>query len=303
MNLFRMHDLGSLSFALGIKFIQKKDGSVQMSQDLYVEKLLKKFEMMDAKIVETPMILKNSISPKGEDEAQVASPPMNDINRYQQLVGSLIYLSNSTRPDIAYAVRSLASMMHAPLESDMIAAKRVIRYLKWTRDLSLNFNNKDQELFAYSDSSYAEENDRKSVGGYVVMKAGAAITWKSQKQSIVAQSSMEAEYIALAEAAKEVEWLRKLELEIRPKSVAMPTTIFEDNQSTIRLSKNPIHSSRSKHIAVRYHKIQELVANKVILVEYKPTDQMVADIMTKSLGKVIHQRFVNGMGLVNSTDK
>src|SRR5687768_17122244 len=93
---------------------------------------------------------------------------------------------------------------------------------------------------------------------------------------------MEAEYIALAVAAKEVEWLRKLQQEFRPHLLSTPTTIFEDNQSTIKLSKNPIHSNRSKHISVRYHKIQELVANKIISVEFKPTDEMIADIMTKS---------------------
>jgi hypothetical protein len=303
MNIFKMHDLGSLSFALGIKFDQFKDGSIQMSQALYVDKLLEKFDMMDAKTVETPMALKNSVKPKQqqEDIFENESPLFENINRYQQLVGSLIYLSNSTRPDIACAIRSLASKMHSPTEADMVAGKRVLRYLKGTRDLALNYNNKSQELFAYSDSSYAEEKDRKSVGGYVTLQAGAAITWKSTKQSIIAQSSMEAEYIALAETAKEIEWLRKLQVEFRPKSFSKPTTIFEDNQSTIKLSKNPIHSNRSKHIAVRFHKIQELVANKVINIEYMPTDQMVADIMTKSLGKVLHKRFVEGMGLIKAT--
>jgi hypothetical protein len=114
---------------------------------------------------------------------------------------------------------------------------------------------------------------------------------------------MEAEYIALAEAAKEAEWLRKFEDEFCSKSKSTPTTIYEDNQSTIKLSKNPIHSNRSKHIDVRFHKIQELVANKVIKVEYMPTENMIADIMTKSLGKILHQRFVDGMGLIRLSDK
>ena len=135
------------------------------------------------------------------------------------------------------------------------------------------------------------------------MLAGAAITWKSTKQSIIAQSSMEAEYIALAEAAKEIEWLRKLQVEINPTAAKTPTTIFEDNQSTINLSKNPIHSNRSKHIDVRYHKVQELVANKIINVEYKQTSEMVADIMTKSLGRLLHDRFVKGMGLIDTSQK
>ncbi len=294
MNRFKMHDIGLLSFALGIKFDQKSNGTIQMSQNLYVDKIIDKFGMNDCKIIDTPLALKSAL--------QSESPIFEDVNKYQQLVGSLIYLSNSTRPDIAYAVSFLARSMHAPKEIDWISGKRVLRYLKGTRDLALNYSQKDRELIVYSDSSYAEEKDYKSVGGYVTMQAGAAITWKSTKQSIVAQSSMEAEYIALAEAAKETLWLRKLQAEIRPSQISVPTTIYEDNQSTIKLSKNPIHSNRSKHIAVRYHMIQDLVNDKVIHIEYKPTDQMVADIMTKSLGKILHERFVADMGLVNLTE-
>jgi hypothetical protein len=304
MNLYKMHDLGPLNFALGIKFDQNKDFSIQMSQALYVDKLLEKFEMIESKIVDTPLPQKNSTKPKKpeEDEEEIAEPksPLYDnVNKYQQLVGSLIYLSNSTRPDIAHAVSYLSRHMHAPTEDDMMNGKRVLRYLKGSRTLALNYNQKDQELVAYSDSSYAEEEDRKSVGGYVTLQAGAAITWKSTKQRIVAQSSMEAEYIALAEAAKEVEWLRKLQAEIRPKSLFTPTTMYEDNQSAINLSNNPIHTTRSKHIAVRYHRIQELVSNQTISIVHMPTDQMIADIMTKSLGRILHARFVTAMGLVS----
>ncbi len=299
MKLFKMHDLGPLNFALGIKFNQLPDNSIQMSQALYVDKLLDKFGMRDAKIAKTPLAQKNADKPKREEAVEKLKRKIEDVKMYQQIVGSLIYLSNSTRPDIAYAVSLLARSMHAPTEQDLIDAKRCLRYCKATRNLALNYNDKNQEMIAYSDSSYAEEKDYKSVGGYITLQAGAAITWKSTKQPIIAQSSMEAEYIAMAEAAKEVEWLRKLQAEFRPNQLSKPTTIFEDNQSSIALSKNPIHSNRSKHIAVRYHKIQELVANQIISVEYKPTDQMIADIMTKSLGSILHFRFVECMGLVS----
>ena len=112
---------------------------------------------------------------------------------------------------------------------------------------------------------------------------------------------MEAEYIALAETAKEVEWLRKHQAESFPNLPLTPTVIFEDNQSAIKLANNPIHSNRSKHINMRYHKIQELVANKIIDIQYLPTADMVADIMTKSLARVLHSRFVDGMGLIDTS--
>jgi hypothetical protein len=131
----------------------------------------------------------------------------------------------------------------------------------------------------------------------VFLQAGAAVTWRSTKQDIVAQSSSEAEYIALAEAAKEALWIRKLQHEIFP-TMKEPTIIHEDNQSAINLAQNPIHTNRSKHIAVRYHAVRDYVEKKMIKVKYCPTSEMVADIMTKSLGRVLHENFVEKMGLV-----
>ena len=292
MEIFKMHDLGPLKFALGIKFDQE-DGTVKLSQQLYVDKMLEKFSMQDCKPTNTPLPIKSATNIEPDNK------PLVDINKYQQIIGSLIFISNSTRPDIAYAVSQLARAMHAPLESDLTSAKRVLRYLKGTRDYALNYNNKDQDLIIYSDSSWAEETGRKSVGGYASLCAGAAISWKSTKQPIIAQSTMEAEYIALAEAAKEAQWLRKLEIEFFPKKALTPTTICEDNQSTIKLSNNPLHTNRSKHIDIRYHKIQELVADKTINIKYVPGTEMTADIMTKSLGPQLHHRHVAGLGLID----
>ena len=293
MEIFKMHDLGPLTYALGIKFDQKEDGTIQMSQQSYIDKMLEKFSMQDCKPTNTPLPIKSATNIEPDNK------PLQDINKYQQIIGSLIFISNATRPDIAYAVSHLARAMHAPLESDLIAAKRVLRYLKGTRNYALNYNNKDQDLIIYSDSSWAEEPGRKSVGGYASICAGASISWKSTKQPTIAMSTMEAEYIALAEAAKEAQWLRKLELELFPKKILTPTTIYEDNQSTIKLSNNPLHTNRSKHIDIRYHKIQELVADKTIIVKYLPGTEMTADIMTKSLGPQLHHRHVAGLGLID----
>ena len=199
MEIFKMHDLGPLTYALGIKFDQKEDGTIQMSQQSYIDKMLEKFSMQDCKPTNTPLPIKSATNIEPDNK------PLQDINKYQQIIGSLIFISNSTRPDVAYAVSQLARAMHAPLESDLIAAKRVLRYLKGTRNYALNYNNKDQDLIIYSDSSWAEEPGRKSVGGYASICAGASISWKSTKQPTIAMSTMEAEYIALAEAAKEAQ--------------------------------------------------------------------------------------------------
>ena len=287
MKLFDMHNLGLLSYALGIKVIQQND-TIEISQMAYIEKCLDKFQMIDSSIRSTPLPLK----PQADE---TNNKPMSNINIYQQLIGSLIYLSNATRPDIAYAVGYLARSMQSPTEGDWLNGKYVLRYLNGTKNISLKYKNSDC-LVGYSDASYAEENDRKSISGYVFKQAGGAITWRSSKQDIVAQSSMESEYIGLSEAGKEAQWLRKLEVEIFP-SRSLPTVIYEDNQSAIKLSDNPLHSNRSKHISVRYHSIRELVKSKIIKVEYLPTTEMIADILTKSLGRVLHQHFVDGLGL------
>ncbi len=135
--------------------------------------------------------------------------------------------------------------------ADWINAKRVLRYLKGTKNLGLSYSKERKEFFGYSDASYAEEEDRKSVSGYIFMYAGAAISWRSQRQNIVAQSSAEAEYIALAEASKEAIWLRKMAKDFKMK-IDRPLLIYEDNQSAIKLANNPLHTKRSKHIDVQY---------------------------------------------------
>jgi hypothetical protein len=289
---FEMHDLGLLTYSLGIN-IDQSNGAVTLSQAKYVEKLTKKFGMDDSRIMSTPLPFKPQ-----QDESN--NKPFADINKYQQLIGSLIYLANATRPDLAFAVGYLARSMQKPTEANFNNAKRILRYLN-SKPLALRYYDKSKIVEGYSDSSYAEEKDYKSVGGYVFLQAGAAITWRSTKQDIVAQSSAEAEYIALAEAAKEALWIRKLQQEIFP-NIKVPTIIHEDNQSTINLAKNPIHTNRSKHIAVRYHATRDYVQKSFIQVKYMPTTEMIADIMTKSLGRVLHEYFVAKMGLVDPTN-
>jgi hypothetical protein len=286
MSNFEMHNLGKMSFILGIK-IEQNNEFIKLSQNSYITKLVNKFNLADAKIAKTPLPAKFN--------GKVDERPFDDTIRYQQLIGSLIYLSNATRPDIAYAVGQLARKMQSPSVDDWQNGKRVIRYLKGTINLALVYNSKEP-IIGYSDSSYAEEKDRKSVGGYIFKQAGAAISWKSTKQPIIARSSMEAEYIALDEAAKEAQWLKKFEVEIGL-NTKNPIIICEDNQSAIKMAKNPIHNCRSKHIDVRYHVIRDLVAAKVIEVKYLETENMTADIMTKSLGFVLHARHTKGLGM------
>jgi len=156
-----------------------------------------------------------------------------------------------------------------------------------------------EKLVGYSDASYAEDKkDRKSTSGYTFIANGGAISWKSNKQPTVTLSSCEAEYIALANAAKEAMWLKSLIREVNKNAKDEPIIIYEDNQSTISFAKNPIQSERTKHIEVRHHYIREKVAEGKIEVKYMPTSDQVADIFTKSLCRVQHEKFTRSLGLV-----
>jgi hypothetical protein len=187
--------------------------------------------------------------------------------------------------------------MSEPSEQDYLFAKRVLRYLNGTRKMKLTYGRKEK-MVGFSDASYAEDRkDRKSTGGYTFIMNGGAISWKSTKQRTVTLSSCEAEYVALADAAKEAMWLKSLIRDVNNNVKEEPLIIYEDNQSTITFAKNPIQSERTKHIDVRHHYIRERVAEGKIEVKYKPTTDQVADIFTKSLGRVQHEKFTRLLGL------
>ena len=142
---------------------------------------------------------------------------------------------------------------------------------------------KDQECTGYSDADWAGDlGDRKSTSGYIFKLSGGAISWRSKKQSCVALSIAEAEYIALASAAQESVLLQELLLSLKETKIK-PTTIFEDNQSAICLAKNPQYHGRAKHIDIKYHYVRERVAAGDIKLEFCKSQDMAADMFTKGL--------------------
>ena len=152
------------------------------------------------------------------------------------------------------------------------------------------------KLVAYSDASYANNvDDRKSTSAYLFLKNGGAVSWRSKKQSIIAKSPMESEYIALTDAVKEGQWLSHLEKSLRGKTDVI--TYYEDNQSAIHTAKNPIHYDRSKHIDVRYHFIRDLVRKKEIEIVYLPTAEMIVNALTKPIQRVLNDKLRAIMGL------
>ena len=290
MREFKMRDLGDLSWILGVK-VERNEEKIELSQSAYINTILEKFGMKDSKPTSTPFPYKWENEPNEDDKI------FENINLYQQIVGSLIYLSNKTRPDIAYSVGILARRMSKPTEYFYGLSKRVMRYLSGTRELKLTYN-KVKPIAGFSDSSYADDkNDRMSTSGYVFMMNGGAISWRSSKQRSVALSSMEAEYVALSNAAREGLFLKQLmyDIELGPKR---PIIIYEDNQSAIKTSQNRIHNNRSKHIDIAHHFIRQQVEKKNFQVIHIPTTEQTADIFTKSLGAILHDKHTKALGVL-----
>ena len=209
----------------------------------------------------------------------------------------------ATRPDIAAAVGVLSQYMPRPSKDHWMGVKRVLRYLKGTLKYDLQFSTGEEgepELVGYSGADWVGDVDtRRSTSGYVFQIAKSTISWSSRKQSTVAKSSTEAEYVALSSAAQEALWLRRRLLKGFGEQMDAPTTIYEDNQGVIELDKNAKYHSRTKHIDICHHFVRERVLSNEIRVIYCPTGDMLADIMTKGIGKLSFEKLRNLLGVID----
>ena len=279
---FDIKDLGELSYFLGVKVDQREQDSIWIGQPAYTRNLLTMFGMQDCKPVSTPVSSSSKLIKATDKDEGV------DQKEYQSAIGSLMYLSVSTRLDIPYAVSSLARFTSKPTNEHWTALKRLLRYLKGTLNLGILYTKDEKRsCIGYTDADWAGDiNDRKSTSGYVFLLCGGAISWKSQKQRYVALSTAESEYVAMASAAQESVWLRQLITELTDSSATeSPTLIYVDNQSAIAMTRNPQFHGRAKHIDIKNHFIREQVAQGTIILEYCPTTEMVADILTKGLSR------------------
>jgi ribonuclease HI len=274
MTAFDARELGEATDFLGMDIIRNRaERTIMLAQSRLTAELLTKYNMIEAKSVRTPLSAATKLTSDGE--------PL-DLNTYgySQLVGSLMYLSICTRPDLSQAVGALARYMANPTITHWQTAKHVLRYLSGTANCGINFGGTSSGLKVYCDADYAGDIDtRRSTTGYVFILNGGAITWSSRLQQTVAASTTEAEYMAAAGAIKEALWLRKLLADLQ---LHMDTIeINADNQSAIKLLKNPVFSVRSKHIDVVYHFGRERVVRKEVSFQYIKTESTVADTLTK----------------------
>jgi hypothetical protein len=297
--VFDLHDLGEASHFLGIKVERNWDkGTIKLSHPAKIDDLMESFGMVGCKPRIVPMDASFVMTEKEQDGDEGSGVLLEKGHRYLELIGSLMYVANNFRPDIAHAVGLLARYRAAPTTSHWEAAKRILAYLGSTRDMGLVYGGVGSfGLHAYVDADYAGCLDsRKSTTGYVFLLYGGAVSWCSRKQQSVASSTVEYEYMAFHACAKVAVWLRGLVKELG--LGFNPVVIFGDNQGCIANVKNPITSRYTKHIDVAYHAVRELASLKKIVPCYVPTDENVADTFTKPLAKVKFRRFREGMGIL-----
>lgn len=231
---FKIRDLGNVKDILGIHIERKNDnGNIKITQKKYILNFLKKFGMQNCNPLNTPLDINIDIANIKTnveyDDSEILDVP------YRELVGNLISLANVTRPDIAFAANVLSRFCTTPKKIHWKMAKRILRYLKGTAEYSIKYVKEKDDLIGYVDSDWAgDTSDRRSCTGYVMFLSGGPVNWNSKKQKTVALSTMEAEYMALSEARKEIIYLRNLLNYMKVYEVLeRPTTIYCDKQSRV----------------------------------------------------------------------
>ena len=290
-----------MGYYIGLEVYQSpQPGLIFLHQHRYIKHTLERFGMADSYSVSTPADPNVTLShiPDDSESTNVLRVP------YKEAIGCLMFISLLTRPDITYAVNNAAKFCENPRNIHWTAVKRILRYLKGTSDFGLIYQRQacNTRLTGFCDADYGGDIDtRRSRSGYLFKLGANLIAWSSQGQKCTAQSTTEAEYIATCMATKEAIWLRCLLSSIGYSQNA-PTPLFGDNQSAIRLVKNPEYHKRTKHIDIQYHFIREKFEQLEIDISYIPTTQQLADIMTKALPRDKFEMFQTNLPMASLQD-
>lgn len=296
---FQTKDLGPVKHLLGMEVMyDRKKREMFISQQRYIEETADMFGQTQARPTGNPcdqsMKLSSANSPKSDVERQAMSR-----TPYRQLLGRLLFIVTTTRPDAAFPVSQLGRFAENPGSQHWKALIKVLRYLRSTSGFGLHYSvdKLQQQLTAYSDADWGNSlDDRRSVSGVLLVLNGGPVIFKSKYQRTVALSTSEAEYMALSMCTQDILWARMLmaDLGFEQKN---PTVIYEDNQGAIALATNPGYHARTKHVDIRHHFVREKVLAGDIKVIYKETEHQLADILTKALGTKRFQYLRAGMDI------
>ncbi|GJP29788.1 hypothetical protein CLOM_g19781 [Closterium sp. NIES-68] len=304
---FKCSKMGEVKYYLGMHVERDVEkGVLRLHQRKYCEGLAEKYGLQDGGKPATPLPSGFTVEPCADEEVVGES----DRKLFHSMVGSLNYAANHTRPDIAFATSRLASVVSRPSHEQLEAAKRLVRYVSATASVGLEYSGVRQRLqrgaadvksgemllSCYTDASFnSVKADGTSIGGYVCLLGGGAVSWRSKKQNEVGLSSCETEYMALHHGAKEVVWLRRL-LEELGVGQEEPTVVFCDNESAVKLAKNACLHGLTKHIRPKWHWVRRLL-DKEVRLEIVKTHQQAADIFTKRLAEADHWKGMKLAGM------
>lgn len=287
---FEIKDLGPMRYFLGMEVARSKNGIV-VSQQKYILDLLKETGMSGCRPADTPMDPNAKLWEEG-------SVPV-DTGRYQRLVGKLIYLSH-TRPDIAFSVSVVSQFMHSPFEEHLEAVYRILRYLKGNPGKGLFFKKtSERNVSIFTDADWAGSvTDRRSTSGYCTYVWGNLVTWRSKKQGVVARSSAEAEFRAMAQGICEGLWIHRVLEELKMK-IELPLKLYSDSKAAISIAHNPVQHDRTKHIEIDRHFIKEKLDAGIICLPFVTSSQQTADILTKSLARPTFEHLIGKLGMID----
>jgi hypothetical protein len=297
---FDMKNMGEASYVIGIEiFCDRSQGLLGLSQKAYIEKIIERFHMDKCSAGIVPI-------QKG-DKFSLMQCPKNDVERnamesipYASVVRSLMYLQTCTKPDISFATGMLGRYQSNPGIDHWKAAKKVLRYLQETKNYMLAYRRSNQlEVIGYTDSDFAGCLDsRKSTFGYLFLLSKGAISWKSAKQSVIASSTMEAEFVACFEATIQALWLRNFISGLGVvDTITKPLKIYCDNSAAVFFSKSDKYSRGAKHMELKYFVVKEEVQKQIVSIQHIRTDLMIADPLTKGLQPKTFKGHVQRMGL------
>jgi len=304
---FEINDEGELNWYIGIKIVRdRKNRKIYLLQPQYIKDLLIKFNMLGCKPCGTPVDSSIDLELMKRKDGDVESIVKLGLP-YREAVGSLMFLMVSTRADLAYALSVVSRVLDNYSFYAWKAVKRIMRYLQGTVNYGIVLgasegSGNNMILECYVDADWAgDKTDRKSTSGYVTFLDKSLVSWKCEKQAVVAQSTTEAELISANSGAREVIALRRIMIDLGIPQVK-PTTMFEDNQGCIALMHNDVKNKRTKHIEIKYFWIRDQITNGELNMVYCPTERMVADIMTKALNRELFCRLRSMLGILDVND-
>lgn len=268
---------------------EPNDHVLFISQSHYIKQLLQFTGMTECKGAKTPVV-------PGTDLFKADGKPFVDVSWYQQVMGRLIYLATHSRPDIAFVVARLCAFMHAPTEEHIAVVKRTLRYLQGTINYRLSFRKNQLNSTIYCDADYANDQyTSHSVTGVATFVFGNLVDWFSRKQRRVANSTCQAEVNAIVEAALEAEFVYKLLVELRIRIAAI--TVYNDNQSAQMTIQQLGDFGKNKHYRTIVNLVREVVQLGWIQLKYCPTEQMIADFLTKPMVEAKLSELVGAAGV------